>query len=521
MAKKIRTIPATINRFTAVPINEHRKRRTAGYARVSTDEEDQATSYAAQIDYYTKYINNHMEWEFVKIYTDAGISGTNTKYRSGFKQMIKDALDGKIDLIITKSVSRFARNTVDSLTTVRKLKEKGIEVYFEKENIWTLDSKGELLITIMSSLAQEESRSISENITWGQRKRFADGKVSVAYSHFLGYDKGEDDKMIVNYQEAETIKLIYKLYLSGFSLRAIARELTKRKIKTAYGKDTWCVGPVQGILTNEKYKGDALLQKEYTVDYLTKTVKKNEGEIPQYYIENDHEAIISSEIFDMVQAEMAKRRHCKTRYSGISIFSNKIKCGDCGGWYGSKVWHSTDKYRKIIYQCNGKFKNHCQTPHIAEEQIKAAFIVSFNKIFKSKETVLENMEILQKGLFSNKELQHEKQKVADEMRILADMAQECIDKNAHIVQNQEDYKKHYDELVGKYNEKKSAFENLESTIADRKAKKAHFVEFTNMLQTQQELLDSFDERLWCSMVEYMTIYKDGSTKVMFKNGEEI
>lgn len=169
------------------------KRRTAGYARVSTDSDEQFTSYEAQIDYYTQFIKRNPEWEFVRVYTDEGISGTNTKHRDGFNQMIEDALAGQIDLIVTKSVSRFARNTVDSLVTVRKLKEKGVEVFFEKENIYTLDSKGELLITIMSSLAQEESRSISENVTWGQRKRFSDGKVSLPYKQFLGYRKGADD----------------------------------------------------------------------------------------------------------------------------------------------------------------------------------------------------------------------------------------------------------------------------------------------------------------------------------------
>ena len=190
-AKKVTTIPATINKFTAAPVNSRKKRRVAGYARVSTDHDDQTTSYEAQVDYYTNYINSRDDWEFVGIYTDEGISATSTKHREGFNCMVADALDGKIDLIITKSVSRFARNTVDSLTTIRKLKENNIECYFEKENIWTFDGKGELLLTIMSSLAQEESRSISENVTWGHRKRFADGKVSIPYSRVLGFEKGE------------------------------------------------------------------------------------------------------------------------------------------------------------------------------------------------------------------------------------------------------------------------------------------------------------------------------------------
>lgn len=191
-AKNVTVIPATLNLHTGTPKASNKKRRVAGYARVSTDSDEQFTSYEAQVDYYTNYIQSRPEWEFVEVYTDEGISALNTKRREGFKRMITDALNGKIDLIVTKSVSRFARNTVDSLTTVRDLKDKGVEVYFEKENIWTMDSKGEFLITIMSSIAQEESRSISENVTWGQRKRFADGKVSIPYKHFLGYKKGAD-----------------------------------------------------------------------------------------------------------------------------------------------------------------------------------------------------------------------------------------------------------------------------------------------------------------------------------------
>lgn len=305
-ARRVHTIPAVISRYTAEPINSHRKRRVAGYARVSTDHEDQVTSYEAQVDYYTSYIKGRNDWEFVGIYTDEGISATNTRHRDGFNTMVKDALDNKIDLIITKSVSRFARNTVDSLTTVRKLKDKGIEVYFEKENIWTLDAKGELLITIMSSLAQEESRSISENTTWGQRKRFADGKVSVPFKQFLGYDKGQDGNLVVNREQARTVKLIYRLYLSGYTFHFIASDLTERGIKTPAGCDVWSPSTVRSILTNEKYKGDALLQKRYTVDFLTKKTKANQGEVPQYYVENDHEAIVSPQVFDLAQEEIKK-----------------------------------------------------------------------------------------------------------------------------------------------------------------------------------------------------------------------
>ena len=237
MAKSITVIPATRNLHTGVPTNSARKRRVAGYARVSTDSEEQSTSYEAQVDYYTNYIKSNPGWAFVDVYTDEGISGVMTKNRDGFNRMIADALSGKIDLIVTKSVSRFARNTVDSLTTVRRLKERGVEVFFQKENIYTLDSKGELLITIMSSLAQEESRSISENVTWGQRKRFADGKVSMPYKQFLGYRKGADGLPEIVPEEAKIVRSIYRMFMAGKNPTAIARHLTQQKIPTTGGKE--------------------------------------------------------------------------------------------------------------------------------------------------------------------------------------------------------------------------------------------------------------------------------------------
>ena len=332
MAKSVITIPATKSKYTATPLSCKKKRKVAAYARVSTDHEEQQSSYEAQVDYYTTYIQGRDDWEFVSVYADEGITGCNTKKRDGFNSMVEDALAGKIDLIITKSVSRFARNTVDSLTTIRKLKEHGTECYFEKENIWTFDGKGELLLTIMSSLAQEESRSISENCTWGQRKRFQDGKVTVPFGRFLGYDRGEDGNLVLNEDEAQIIRRIYGLFLQGRSPYAIAKVLTSEGIPTPGKKKTWSASTVKSILTNEKYKGDALLQKVYTEDFLTKKKIKNDGQVPQYYVENNHPAIIEPGVFDRVQKLMAVRHPGQNRNSSISPFSSRIKCGECGSW---------------------------------------------------------------------------------------------------------------------------------------------------------------------------------------------
>lgn len=222
VARSVTVIPPIMRNRNNADSKSVRHKRVAAYARVSTDNAEQQTSYEAQVDHYTKYIHENDEWAFAGMYTDEGISGTSTKNRDGFKKMIADAIAGKIDLILTKSVSRFARNTVDTLTYVRQLKEKGVEVYFEKENIYTMDSKGELLITIMSSLAQEESRSLSENVTWGQRKRFADGKLMIPYKQFLGYEKGEDGNPQIVEKEAVVVRRIYKMFIEGISISGIA-----------------------------------------------------------------------------------------------------------------------------------------------------------------------------------------------------------------------------------------------------------------------------------------------------------
>ena len=396
----VNKIPAKIGP-TIRTNNYIRKRRVAAYARVSTDSDEQYTSYAAQVDYYTQYIKNHIDWEFVKVYSDEGVSGLRTKNRVGFNEMISDAVAGKIDLIITKSISRLGRNTVDTLTAIRKLQESGVEVWFEKENVYTSDSKCELVITIMSSMAQEESRNISENVTWGKRKAFADGKVYLPYSHFLGYKRGKDDLPEIVPEEAEVVKRIYDMFLYGKTPGAIARQLTAEGIKTPGGKEKWQSNVVFSILTNEKYKGEAILQKNFTLNYLTKTRKKNEGELPQYYVKDSHPAIITPEVFDRVQREVARRKEIGKKYSGASIFSSRIICGECGDFYGAKVWDSTNKNRRTVWQCNSKFKGEsiCSTRHLTEEQIKKSFLTAYNSVLHNKKALLEDLDLIRETLY--------------------------------------------------------------------------------------------------------------------------
>ncbi|CAK7035847.1 MAG: hypothetical protein BACD_00106 [Bacteroides rodentium] len=433
--------------------------------------------------------------------------------------MVEDALDGKIDLIITKSVSRFARNTVDSLSTIRKLKEHGTECYFEKENIWTFDSKGELLITIMSSLAQEESRSISENVTWGVRRRFQSGKCSVAYSQFLGYDKD----WVVNEEQAKTVRKIYKYFLAGLSPAAIARELEKEGIKAPAGGNRWHGEIVRNILLNEKYKGDCLLQKKYTQDFLTKKQVVNHGEVPQYYVEDHHQPIVSAETFELVQHEMERRKRAGRKYSGVSVFSSKLVCGECGGFYGSKVWHSNSKYRKVIWQCNAKFKDKtgCGTPHLTDDEIRQKFVQAVNKLLSDKEAVLADIEILRQTAEDTAGLQGRLDAIYAEMEEVNGQMDDLIGKNSRHALDQEVYNREFDELDARYKAKKAEYEELADEMEKARAAVDIINDFKAKLDKIGDAVTEFDINLWGGMMETATVQTDGKLVFRFKVGVEI
>lgn len=520
---KITIIPQKLNKATFMPLNQSVKRRVAGYARVSTDSEEQRTSYTAQVEYYTNYIKSRSDWEFVNVYTDEGISATNTRHRDGFNTMIDDALAGKIDLIVTKSVSRFARNTVDSLTTVRKLKEKGIEVYFEKENIYTLDAKGELLITIMSSLAQEESRSISENVTWGQRKRMADGKVTIPYARFLGYRKGENGLPEIIPEEAETVRLIYKSFMEGMTPGMIVKMLMEQGVPAPGGGDKWYTHTIKSILTNEKYKGAALLQKKFTVDFLTKKQKVNEGEVPQYYVEDSHEAIIEPEEFELVQAEIERRKELGKAYSGGSIFSTKIICSCCGGFFGSKVWHSTSKYRRVIWQCNHKFKNgeKCTTPHLYEDVIKEKFVQVCGMVGEYKEDFLLSCRQIVDMLSDCSAFDKQIGTLQIRTDELTAVMQAFIKDNAENAQDQKLYSQRFAEYEKQMNEVESNLQSLQHKKAERLSRKELLLGMISELEKTDMMLHEFDEKLWRLMVEKATVGTDGKLTFTLRNGMEI
>ena len=434
--------------------------------------------------------------------------------------MIEDALAGKIDLIITKSVSRFARNTVDSLTTVRKLKEKGVEVYFEKENIYTLDSKGELLITIMSSLAQEESRSISENVTWGQRKRFADGKVSLPYKQFLGYKKGEDGLPKIVDEQAAVVRQIYNLFISGKTPGMIAALLTREAIPTPSGKAKWQTSTVLSILQNEKYRGDARLQKKFTIDFLTKKMKVNEGEVPQYYVENSHPAIIQPEEFELVQAEIARRKRLGKQYSGHSILSARLVCADCGAFFGPKVWHSNSKYRTTIWRCNAKFNGEekCNTPHLDEADVKERFLAMFNGLVENKDPLLEDCRIIQEKLTDCTEIDTQIETLLQEIEVISELTRRCVDENARCTQNQDEYLARYNSYVERYENARTKLLALQEIKQQREQKADEIGGFMFALHENEQPLTEFDDYLWAATVDTVTVHSDGKLMFNLKNG---
>lgn len=395
---KVLTIPATPQIGNKAAKVEIKKLRVAAYCRVSTDNEEQAGSYETQVTHYREYITANPEWVFVDVYADEGISATNTKKRDDFNRMIDDCKKGLIDLILTKSISRFARNTVDCLNYIRILKEMNIPVFFEKENINSMDAKGEVLLTIMASLAQQESESLSKNVKLGMQYRFQNGEVMVNAKCFLGYDKDEDGNLVINPQEAEIVKRIFLEYLEGASCQKIAKGLMRDGILTSRGNPRWHDSSIRLILENEKYMGDALLQKTYTVDFLNKKRIKNNGIMPKYYIEDHHEAIIPKELFMRVQEEIARRsseRDLQGRRKGFSAahaFSQIVFCADCGEEYHRIHWNNRGK-KSIVWRCSTRLKDKdkCRARTVNEEVLQSAFLDAVNEMLTNSTDYLTRL----------------------------------------------------------------------------------------------------------------------------------
>ncbi|NDL68516.1 recombinase family protein [Anaerotalea alkaliphila] len=399
--KNITVIPARKRVGSTAAKEKVKKLRVAAYCRVSTETEEQNSSYEVQVAHYTEFIKKNAEWEFAGIFADDGISGTNTKKREEFNRMIDECMEGNIDLVITKSISRFARNTLDCLKYIRQLKDKNISVFFEKENINTMDAKGEVLLTIMASLAQQESQSLSQNVKLGLQYRYQQGKVQINHNRFMGYTKDEEGNLIIVPEEAEIIKRIYREYLEGKSLAGIGRDLEKDGILTAAGKPRWRPETIKKILMNEKYIGDALLQKTFTVDFLTKKRVKNEGHVPQYYVENSHEAIIPKELFLQAQEELHRRNNIytgadknKRLYSSKYALSTITFCGDCGDIYRRVYWNIRGR-KEFVWRCVTRIEQGpetCKNRTVKEGDLYDTVMTAINRLLAGGDNMIRTLE---------------------------------------------------------------------------------------------------------------------------------
>ena len=378
-----------------------RQLRVAAYCRVSTDDEEQLTSYEAQRTFYTDKIMENPDWTMAGIFADEGITGTSARKRPEFLRMIRQCKQRKIDLILTKSISRFARNTVDCLTYVRLLKEHGIAVIFEEQNINTLESDSEMLITLLGAFAQAESESISANVRWGIRQAMREGKVNINYKYLYAYEKGADGKPQIIPEQAEVVKGIYDRFLAGASLRQLQEWLEAENIPNSAGRKGWTINAVRGILTSEKYCGDILRQKTFISDCISKKAVKNTGQLLKYLIQNHHPAIVDRKTFDAVQVELARRKAAKsptkaastglTSYASKYALSERLVCGECGTLYHRCTWRKNGKTR-IVWRCVSRLdygKRYCHnSPTLDEEPLQRAVLAAVNKAMGQKDALI-------------------------------------------------------------------------------------------------------------------------------------
>ena len=382
-----------------------RQLRVAAYCRVSTDDEEQLTSYEAQQNYYTDKIMTNHEWTMAGIFADEGITGTSARKRPEFLKMIRQCRQKKIDVVLTKSISRFARNTVDCLHYIRLLKELGIAVIFEKENINTLESDSEILITLLGAFAQSESESISANVRWGKRQAMREGKVSIQYKKLYGFQRGADRKPEIIPEQAKIVAEIYRRYLAGASYRMIQDWLREEQIPNTSGKPEWSIHGIRSILTNEKYCGDVLCQKTFTQDCISKKVVRNTGQLPMYLIQNHHEGIVDRKTFDAVQAEMARRNAGKspskktaptgrTTYTSKYALSERLVCGECGTLYRRCTWSNRGK-KRVVWRCVSRLDygtKYChKSPSLDEKRLQEAILTALSSVMSQKDTLIRQI----------------------------------------------------------------------------------------------------------------------------------
>lgn len=529
LERTVHRIPASQPNVAGNKTRLHGRQRVAAYCRVSTDSEEQINSYTAQKAYYTQKIEESPDWDLAGIFADEGITGTSMKKRKEFNRMITACKRGGIDLILTKSLSRFARNTVDCLETVRMLKARGIGVIFEKENINTLTESSEFLITLFSGFAQAESESLSTNIQLGIRMAMKEGKVNFRYKFMLGYRRGADGKPEIVPEEAEVVRRIYRRYLEGGSEGQIQRELTQDGIATAKGVKAWSHQIVHNILTNEKYAGDALLQKTFTTDCISKTVKKNTGELPQYYIKDNHPAIIPRDIYQRVQEEMARRtskrkilqKSGKTeqgKYSAKYALSERLVCGECGSPYKRCTW-ARNGVKRIVWRCVSRLefgKKYCHnSPSMAEDKLHTAILTVLNRVVEASDGLQDELaEMLQmvctpEGDGSNLlELERNMEALTARQNILLDQALANMDDLTITEQLKA--------LLEEKQHLQTRIDAAKKEAANRINEDSRMAEYTAYLEEHINGFPHYDDEIVRKMIERITVVDAETIRIKFR-----
>lgn len=498
---------------------EIRLKRTAAYARVSSGKDAMLHSLSAQVSYYNQLIQSNPDWLFCGIYADEALTGTKDN-RENFQKMLAECRAGNIDLIITKSISRFARNTVTLLETVRELKDIGVDVYFEEQHIHSMSADGELMLSILASYAQEESYSASENQKWRIRRDFEQGKICSI--QMLGYRRTKSGSLEIVPKEAETVRMIFSDYLSGMGKQAIANKLNEIGIKTVHGCE-WTTEDIRRTLKNEKYAGNMLLQKSFRENHITKRKITNDGQLPQYFVEDSHPAIISQEEFELVQAEMIRRKSAGREYSGSSPFSSKILCSCCCGFYGAKVWHSGSKYQRTIWQCNHKFQNNekCTTPHLYEDDIKKRFLTACEKVMEHKDVFIASCQQVIELLSDCSAIDSEMSEIQEQLFQNETNIRALITENMKNPIKLDEYTEKYNILDAERNKMKKQMLHLQKQKEKRLSRREFLKDMISEVAGGKLDISFFTESAWKILIQSVTVLEDGKLVFRFQNDVEI
>lgn len=510
MQRVVKTIPASFIRTTTA--NPLHLINVAAYARVSTLKDEQEDSYERQVSHYTRYIKNHEGWQFAGIYADEGITGTRADKRVDFQRMLDDCRKGRINKILVKSIARFARNTVDALNSIRELKELGISVYFENENIDTLSPGGEVLITILAAMAEQESRTISTNVKWAYQKKFQNGDITVNYARFLGYTRDDNHEFVIVPEQAAIVQRIYREYLYGYSTASIAKRLTDEGIPTPSNKKKWYPSVILSILRNEKYYGALICGKTFKPDVLSKKRYKNEGQAERYFIENSHPAIISKEEFDMVQSEMKRRGDIRGysegnhgRFSSKYPFSKKIVCGACGTYYRRHAQYIKGEYTPTWVCATHKLEGSekCNQTYLKESEIEGAFLEMLKAFVVDFQGVRAT---LRDNIVSSLD-----DSVASELDAILGAIEKCQEKMLELLRakriggiTDEEYNRRCSEIETRLNELTRMRDDIEqrSNIAKLTAKRVE--EIAELLESI-DVVNTFDGEIFKQIVDTVVV----------------